>query len=75
MEEFSTNVTVENIYVSDHDVLRIVIEKNAVDFQAILSNPIWSGNGEEVNGFLDFLVYDFFFKTAIQMANYKFRWI
>ena len=40
MEEFSTNVTVENIYLSDHDVLRIVIEKNAVDFQAILSNPI-----------------------------------
>ena len=32
MEEFSTNVTVENIYFSDHDALRIVIKKNAVDF-------------------------------------------
>ena len=32
MEEFSTSVTVENIYFSDHDALRIVIKKNAVDF-------------------------------------------
>ena len=32
MEEFCTNATVENIYFSDHDALRIVIKKNAVDF-------------------------------------------
>ena len=32
MEEFSTSVTVENIYFSDHDALRIVIKKNAVGF-------------------------------------------
>ena len=32
MEEFSTSVTDENIYFSDHDALRIVIKKNAVDF-------------------------------------------
>ena len=35
MEEFSTNVSVENIYFSDHDALRIVIERNPVDFQII----------------------------------------
>ena len=32
MEEFCTSATVENIYFSDHDALRIVIKKNAVDF-------------------------------------------
>ena len=32
MEEFSTNVTVEKIYFSDHDGVRIGIEKNYVDF-------------------------------------------
>ena len=36
MEEFSTNVIVGNIYVSDHYALRIVTEKNAVDIQTIL---------------------------------------
>ena len=35
MEEFFTNVTVENIHFADDDALRIVIEKNAVDFQMI----------------------------------------
>ena len=35
LEEFSTNVSVENIYFSDHNALRIVIEKNTVDFQMI----------------------------------------
>ena len=34
-EEFFTNVTVENIHFADDDALRIVIEKNAVDFQMI----------------------------------------
>ena len=32
MEEFFTNVTVGNICFSDHDNVRIVIEKNSVDF-------------------------------------------
>ena len=32
MEEIFTNVTVENIYFSHHDVVRISIEKNYVDF-------------------------------------------
>ena len=32
MAEFSTNATVENIYFSDQDTGRIVIEKNSVDF-------------------------------------------
>ena len=27
MEEFFTNITVENIYFSDHDTVRITIEK------------------------------------------------
>ena len=32
MEEFFTNVTAENIYFSDHDALRITIQKNYVGF-------------------------------------------
>ena len=32
MEEFFIDATVENIYFSDHDAVRIVIEKNSVDF-------------------------------------------
>lgn len=32
MEEIFTNVTVENIYFSHHDAVRISIEKNYVDF-------------------------------------------
>ena len=32
MEEFSIHITVENVYFSDHDALRIVIEKTAFDF-------------------------------------------
>lgn len=35
MKEFPTNVTVENIYFWDHDVVRIVIEENIIDFHAI----------------------------------------
>ena len=38
LEEFFINATVENIwkhYFSDHDAVRIVIEKNAVDFCTI----------------------------------------
>ena len=35
MEEFFANATVKNIYFSDHDAIRIVIEKNNVDFQTI----------------------------------------
>ena len=33
MEKFLLIITVEHIYFSDHDVLRIVIEKKTVDFQ------------------------------------------
>ena len=36
MEEFFTNPSVENVYFSDHDALRIVIEKNSVDFHTVL---------------------------------------
>ena len=36
MKEFSINLTVENIYLSDHDAVRIVTDKNAVDFYTIL---------------------------------------
>ena len=32
MEEFFTNVNLENIYFSDDDAVRIVIEKNSFDF-------------------------------------------
>ena len=35
MEEFSINVSVENIYFADHDPLRIIIGKNSLDFQTI----------------------------------------
>ena len=33
--EFYTIATVGNIYVSDHDAVRIITEKNAVDFRTI----------------------------------------
>ena len=32
MKEFLTNVTFENIHFSEHDPVRIPIEKNYVDF-------------------------------------------
>ena len=35
MEQFFINLTVENIYLSDHDAVRIVTDKNAVDFHSI----------------------------------------
>ena len=35
MEEFFSNGTVENIYFSDHDAVRIIIEKNALKFCTI----------------------------------------
>ena len=35
MEEFFTTVTVENIYSSDHDAVRTVIEKSCIDLHAI----------------------------------------
>ena len=40
IEEFSSNILVENIYISDQDALRIVIEKNSVDFQMTPKKPI-----------------------------------
>ena len=40
MEEFFTNTTVENIYFSDHAAVKIIIEKNAVDFGTIPQNPV-----------------------------------
>ena len=40
MEEFFTNVIVENIYFSDHDAIRIAIHKNYVDFHINSSNPL-----------------------------------
>ena len=35
IEEFFTNETVENIYFSDDEAVRTIIEKNAVDFRTI----------------------------------------
>ena len=52
MDKFHTTVTVDNICFSNHDTLRIVIEKNNVDFQTI------SQKKKEFNGFLDLLEYD-----------------
>ena len=40
MAEFFTNVTVENIYFSDHDAVRITIEKKYVDFHINPQNLI-----------------------------------
>ena len=36
IEEFSTNVHVENIYFSDHDAARILVDENTVYFYTIL---------------------------------------
>ena len=38
--EFSINATVENIYFSGHDHVRIVIEQNNVYFHTATINPI-----------------------------------
>ena len=46
MDKFHTTVTVENICFSNHDTLRIVIEKTI------------SQKKKEFNGFLDLLEYD-----------------
>ena len=35
MEELFFNATVQNIYFSDHDAVRIIIEKNSIDFCTI----------------------------------------
>ena len=35
VEECLFNATVENIYFSDHDAVRTIIEKSAVDFRSI----------------------------------------
>ena len=35
IEEFVTNATVKNIYFSDHDAVRIVIEINGAGFRTI----------------------------------------
>ena len=35
MEEFFTNAAVEYIYFSDHDGVKIIIQKNTVDFCTI----------------------------------------
>ena len=35
MKECFVNTTVENIYFSDHDAVRLIIEKNAFDFYTI----------------------------------------
>ena len=40
VEEFFTNVIVENICFLDHDALRIAINKNAVDFHTVSQNSI-----------------------------------
>ena len=37
-------VTVVNIYFSDNDTLRVVTEKNAVDFYIDLQNSVQSSN-------------------------------
>ena len=40
MEEFSIHATVENIYFSDYDAIRIIIEKNNVDLHTVPKNPV-----------------------------------
>ena len=54
IEEFWINVTVENIYFSYHDALKIVIEKNVVEFQISLWNPVKSGNKRKKDMFSRF---------------------
>ena len=35
MAEFSVNATIENIYISNHDVIRIATEQDNVDFHTV----------------------------------------
>ena len=41
MEDFFTNITVENAYLSDHDAAKVVIEKKFVDFHINSQNLIY----------------------------------
>lgn len=56
MKEFRTNVTVANIYFWDYNVVRIVSEKNIVDFDAIPEILTLSVNEGGFNGFLNFSI-------------------
>ena len=49
VEEFSINLTVENIYFSDLDAVRIVIDKNTVDLKIIVDNWKFCINGFQFN--------------------------
>lgn len=42
MKEFFTNVTTKNICFSDQDAVKIITQKNVVDFHTIPSNPTLS---------------------------------
>ena len=46
------SLTAENIYFSDHDAMRLVTEKNYVDFHTNPWNPKWPGKKEEFTVFL-----------------------
>ena len=53
MEEFPSNVTVQTVYFSDHDAVRIMNEKN-FDLNTIPWNQTWSGNKGTFDGFQGF---------------------
>ena len=56
MEEFFANATVKNIYFSDHYAVRIIIEKNAVDFVLFQKIRYYKARKNKLIGFLVFLV-------------------
>ena len=53
----NVNITVEKIYFSNHDTLKVAIGYNVVDFHTILYDLEWWHNREEFSCFLEFLVY------------------
>ena len=59
MEEFFFDATVQNIYFSDLDPVRIIIKKNSIDYCTIPQNPILLGKKEEILDFQLFLLYNF----------------
>ena len=55
MEELFTNVIVKNSYFLDHDAVRVVIEKNYVDFYINPQNLIQPGKKRRNDCFPRFL--------------------
>ena len=68
MDELFTNATVGKIYFSDHDAVRVIIERNAVEFDTGPENIKWSGKKEGIIVFLGLFSNFNSFSSALKIA-------